>query len=556
VYYVSESFAIRNLLKDAALVALLVALVNVGLRLKRIRPVQISVKLPGRDSIIVTVTLAAVLLPMGLRLALLPWRRVPEPTIHDEYAHLLVADTLVAGRFANPPHPLWQHLDTFYVLQHPTYVSVYPIGQGAILAAGRVLTGNPWFGIVLATALMGGAIAWFLFELLPLGWAAVGVFPIAFTYGLQWVDSYWGGSFCAFGGALLCGAVLRLRRSPSLGMAILAALGWAIVWLIRPYESILPFILLWGAVAVFVVREGRARKHWIAPIVMLVVIQGCAGALTLIHNHAATGSLMTLPQKLDQQVSGVPQSFAWQPAIPPPKFRFPEMSDMYFWQLHQKQLTSSSRALSMAQADWAFFVTPWFSLPLLLALSAIRDRSVAAAWALLACAALVSVLYPFFFPHYIAAYSCVFAFLIVRGLMVLDGWRPRGILLGRWFVLFIILGGLFNEPLAIISLKDIARGPSRVVVNSREYVSEHMKSMGGAHVAFVRYGPNHDFHDEWVYNAADVDAAPIVWCRWMGPREDSEVMRYYPGRQFWIVDVNAGVGELRVAKSVTRYQPQ
>jgi hypothetical protein len=551
------SFAIRNLLKDATLAALLVALVCIALSLKWVRPYQIYAKVHARVTVTLTMTLlAAVLLPVGWRMAVLPWRPIPEPIIHDEYAHLLVADTLAAGRLANPSHPLWQHFDTFYVLQHPAYASVYPIGQGAILAAGKILAGNPWFGAVFATSLMCGAIAWVLFELLPLGWVAAGLLPIAFTYGLQWVDGYWGGSFCAFGGAILCAALLRLRKAPSARMAIVASLGWAIVWLIRPYESLVLFVLLWGSIVVLAIRAGPAWKQWIAPIVMLVLVLGCAGAITLLHNHAATGSLITMPQRLDQQISGVPQSFGWQPAIPPPTFRFPEMREMYFWQLHQRQLTSAARAFSMAQMAWVFFVTPWFSLPLLLTLFVIRDRSVAVAWVLLACSALASLLYPFFFPHYIAAYSCVFAFLIVRGLMVLDGWSIHGRRVGRWLALFIILGGFFNEPLAITPLKDIVRGPAPLVVNSREYISERLKKIGGNHVAFVRYGINHDFHDEWVYNAADIDTATVIWCRWMGPRKDSEVMQYYPSRKFWIVDVDAGVGEMRVAKSVSRYQLQ
>ena len=116
--------------------AVLFALMNLVLRLKRIAPDQIFRSLQGHKATIALIFTAA-LLPAGWRLALLPWRPVPEPKIHDEYGHLLVADTLTSGHLANPPHPLWRHLDTIYVLQHPTYASIYPIGQGAILAAGK-----------------------------------------------------------------------------------------------------------------------------------------------------------------------------------------------------------------------------------------------------------------------------------------------------------------------------------------------------------------------------------------------------------------------------------
>jgi hypothetical protein len=83
----------------------------------------------------------------------------------------------------------------------------------------------------------------------------------------------------------------------------------------------------------------------------------------------------------------------------------------------------------------------------------------------------------------------------------------------------------------------------------REQVSERLMGLGGRHVVFVRYGANHSFHDEWVYNAADVDASRITWCRAVGPTEDVEVTRYYKDRQMWVVDVDRGVVQ------VSRYQP-
>jgi hypothetical protein len=75
-------------------------------------------------------------------------------------------------------------------------------------------------------------------------------------------------------------------------------------------------------------------------------------------------------------------------------------------------------------------------------------------------------------------------------------------------------------------------------------------SMGGRHVVLVRYGPHHSFHDEWVYNGANIDSSPIVWCRWMGPSEDAEVFQYYKDRQFWTVDVDSG----SVATQVSRHK--
>jgi hypothetical protein len=93
--------------------------------------------------------LALAILPIALRLALLAQSPVPTPNGSDEFAHLLVADTLRHFRLANPPHPLPQFFETTFVLQEPSYSSIFPIGQGMALALGRLLFGHPWAGVAL-----------------------------------------------------------------------------------------------------------------------------------------------------------------------------------------------------------------------------------------------------------------------------------------------------------------------------------------------------------------------------------------------------------------------
>src|SRR5260370_29916168 len=73
-------------------------------------------------------------LVIALRLALLGWLPVPNPGIHDEFSYLLMGDTFVHGRLANPSHPLWRSFETFHILWFSAYASNYPPPAALVLS--------------------------------------------------------------------------------------------------------------------------------------------------------------------------------------------------------------------------------------------------------------------------------------------------------------------------------------------------------------------------------------------------------------------------------------
>src|SRR5579864_6712054 len=169
-------------------------------------------------------------LPVVLRLLLLPHHPIPAPTVSDEFSHLLVADTLLHFRLANPPHPLHQFFETFFVLQEPRYSSIYAIGQGMVLAVGRLLFGHPWAGVAIATAALCALCYWMLRAWATPGWALAGGLLCVMQFGPlnQWMNSYWCGSVPAAAGCLVFGALPRLREKGHPRDAALLGIGLAL----------------------------------------------------------------------------------------------------------------------------------------------------------------------------------------------------------------------------------------------------------------------------------------------------------------------------------------
>jgi hypothetical protein len=151
---------------------------------------------------------------LAARAALLPVLPIPNPAFHDEFCYLLAADTFAHGRLANPTHPMWVHFETHYVLWHPTYASMFPPAQGLFMALGQLLLGSPFGGVWLSLGFMCAALTWMLQGWLPPKWALLGGFlaVIRIATFSYWANSYWGGAVAAGAGALVYGALPRLRR--------------------------------------------------------------------------------------------------------------------------------------------------------------------------------------------------------------------------------------------------------------------------------------------------------------------------------------------------------
>jgi hypothetical protein len=505
-------------------------------------------------------------LALALRAALLPIEPIPKPVVHDEFGYLLAADTFSRWRLTNPPHPMWEHFETFSVLQRPTYQSYAPPAQGIILAVGKLALGHPFGGVWLSLGALAAAICWMLQAWLESGWALLGGFLVVLrfaTFG-YWANSYWGGAVGAIGGALVLGALPRVKQSQNLRDVSILALGLLILATSRPYEGFIFSVPVAVALCAWVVgkKSPPFRVTFRRVVIPLTLMLGVMAIAMGYYFWRITGSPFRTPYQVERSTYAYVPLLISQPLQPALVHRHPVIEKMYrdevgaYW-FARSGFGFGFNLLRTCLSIWKFFLGPVLTVPMLM-LIAILPYGLS--WKqvnpstrlLLAIVGMVlaglSLELSLFSPHYVAPLTCVILTLVLKSMQQLRSWqwhgKPTGLFLTRavssiCVALFLlrILAAPFHIPLPR------SHAPAWYEVGPREFGRTQMiaqlSSLAGDHLVIVRYAPDHNYFAEWVYNEAEIDKSKVVWARDMGEAENENLTKYFSNRRTWVLDADA-----------------
>jgi hypothetical protein len=505
---------------------------------------------------LVAACLAVATFAIGMALSLANW---PVPRVHDEFSYLLAADTFAHGRLTNPTHPMWERFETFHVIQQPTYASKYPPGQGAALALGQVLTGQPLVGVWLVSAGAVAATYWMLLGCTsPLLATLGGVLCLAHP-GLQlgWGQSYWGGSLAYIGGALVFGAALRMTRRTQACDAFAMAAGASTLAVTRPYEG----LVVCSLVAVWLIghwhRQGwpPVRELAVKLVLPQAVVLGAAGVALGAYHGAVTGSPWTFPYAVHESTYGQCPMFVGESPAPKPVYRHAEIDEFHSgWELdwHRRQSTlrgwvNTKSALLWMAAEFLF--TPVIAAGVLL-VRPVRWRRLRPVALIGLAGVAASLAVTWNLPHYLAPLAPLLFVAAAAGLRRVDALSRRR------------LGGIRLAPLLVAGQAALfaaaavqyARTPRQGWFTQRAEIVDQLRHSPDRHLIVVRYGPGHSCHDEWVFNEADIDSAQVVWARAMDARRDAELLQYFGDRQAWLLEPEAR-RLVRLPRGATSLEP-
>ncbi|MFN0106743.1 MAG: hypothetical protein ACKV2U_32195, partial [Bryobacteraceae bacterium] len=492
---------------------------------------------------VLSCALMALTVLAGRGALLLVWD-IPQPVIHDEFCYLLQGETFASGRLTNATHPMAEFFETAYVLQKPTYNAKYPPGQGLALAVGLIVFGNPWFGVWLSCGVLAAALCWALQGWFEPEWALAGaILALPFCTLTYAMNTYCGGAVAGIGGALVLGALPRIRANEAYSGAVFG-LGATILAMTRPFEgavALAPF-------AVAMLFQKSHRRQWAG-----FVVTAAAGAGFLCYyNFRVTGDPLQLPYSEYEAQYPMASHFTLLPPPPPVSYERAGIIMIDHWEREAWKHTLKPgfywrRLREVGGHVSTFFGSMFVLLPLFFLADPWRAKLRAARWAV-GLTIVVGFVETVYFTHYAAPALASLLVLVVAGLRALRQWRPpAGLWLARTIPVAAVLIALMDPAMKLVKGESMDHPGA----GGRARIAQLLDAEAGQQVILVRHNYPSKFEPRWddfpsipetpsavefVRNGANIDEQRVVWAHDLGKESNRRLREYYKDRRFWLFD--------------------
>ena len=154
----------------------------------------------------------------------------------------------------------------------------------------------------------------------------------------------------------------------------------------------------------------------------------------------------------------------------------------------------------------------------------------------------------FLLPQYLAPFTAAFYAIGLQAMRHLRLWSPENKPIGLALVRLIVTVCLVTAGLRLyagplhIALPEVPAaawnftwyGPDHFGTE-RLRIENGLEELPGKQLAIIRYSPQHNPFDEWVYNSADIEGSNVIWAREMDAANNRELLDHYKDRKAWLV---------------------
>jgi len=478
------------------------------------------------------------------RIAILPVEPFPPPRVQDEFSYLLASETFAHGRLTNPTPVNWHHFEAFHVLMQPTYMSKYGPAAPLFMAIGERLFGTPRAGVVFNMALAAASLCWMLQAYLPAEWALLGglIAVVRISWFSYFGNAYWGGAAAMLGGCLLLGSAARLARRPRPRDGLLLALGVLLLANSRPFEGgvlALPICLYTFWV---LLRKRSSPRIWLPGVVLLLL----GSIWTGYYCHRVTGRFM-FPWVVHWQQWGMAPPFLFGKPNYSHHYQFPEQlsynrdGDMLPYTTFHGVSDIVPVVLAKSICEWIFFVFPALTLPLIGLIPTLRARKSRMLIYILAVACIGYFSETALQAHYFAVASGIVYLVLLNGMRWMRVNARNNIIwlkLMRGTLASVVI--MFAVRLVVVPPDGIPSWATWTVQMGQtpawRDVHQIMDAKPGKQLVLVRYGPNHRWENEWIYNGHDIPTQHVIWARDSEPGESNlPLLCEFRDRQVWLL---------------------